>query len=68
MGGTRGSGVVSSAGDVLEMSVVGGVRGGVCVFGSGRRERIGFRRCLYQFCRNRGSLGRMSVFGLRYCG
>ena len=30
MGGTRGSGVLSSAGDVLEMSVVG-VIGGVCV-------------------------------------
>ena len=29
MGGTRGSGVLSSAGDVLEMSVVIGV-GGVC--------------------------------------
>ena len=32
MGGTRGSGVLSSAGDVLEMSVVGGV-GGVCDMG-----------------------------------
>ena len=29
MGRTRGSGVLSSAGDVLEMSVWGGV-GGVC--------------------------------------
>ena len=29
MGGTRGSGVLSSAGDVLEMSVVRGV-GGMC--------------------------------------
>ena len=29
MGGTRGSGVLSSAGDVLEMSMVRGV-GGVC--------------------------------------
>ena len=29
MGGTRGSGVLSSVGDVLEMSVVCGV-GGVC--------------------------------------
>ena len=29
MGGTRGSGVLSSAGDMLEMSVVRGV-GGVC--------------------------------------
>ena len=50
MGGTRGSGVLSSAGDVLEMSVVRGV-GGVCdmcmylarggVGGAGG-ERIGF--------------------------
>ena len=29
MGGTRGSGVLSSTGDVLEMSVVRGI-GGVC--------------------------------------
>ena len=29
MGGTRGPGVLSSAGDVLEMSVVRGI-GGVC--------------------------------------
>ena len=29
MGGTRGSGVLASAGDVLEMSMVRGV-GGVC--------------------------------------
>ena len=28
MGGTRGSGYVSTADDVLEMSVVSGVRGG----------------------------------------
>ena len=27
MGGIRGSGVLSNAGDVIEMSVVGGVRG-----------------------------------------
>ena len=33
MGGTRGSGVLSSAGDVLEMSVVRGVAGvcGMCM-------------------------------------
>ena len=32
VGGTRGSGIVSSAADVLEMSVVRGMRkvGGVC--------------------------------------
>ena len=32
MGGTRGSGVLASAGDMLEMSVVRGV-GGVCDMG-----------------------------------
>ena len=42
VGGTRGSGTVSSAADVLWMSGVSGVRGvsGVCamyMFGSGRR-------------------------------
>ena len=30
MGGTRGSGVVSSTNDVPELSVVRGARGGVC--------------------------------------
>ena len=35
MGSTRGSGVLASADDVLEISVVRGV-GGVYVFGSGR--------------------------------
>ena len=56
MGGTRGSGVLASAGDVLEMSVVRGV-GGV-------GDRIGFG--LYQFWRNMGRVG--SVFWLRWCG
>ena len=45
------------------------------VFGSGRRmrrrvewmrERIGFG--LYPSCGNRGSVGRVYVFGLRWCG
>ena len=44
------------------------------VFGSGRRvwiegrvdERIGFG--LYQSCGNRGSVGRVSVFWLQWCG
>ena len=74
VGGTCGSGIVSSAPDVHWKSVVRVMRGvgGVCemcVFGSERRgwkggERIGFG--LYQSCRNRGSVGR--VFGLRWCG
>ena len=56
MGGTRGSGFVSCADNMLDMSVVRGVRGvgGVC-------ERIGFG--LYQSCRSKGSVGRVSVFG-----
>ena len=36
MSGTRGSGVLSSTGDVLEVSVVRGVGGHVYVFGSGQ--------------------------------
>ena len=42
MGGTRGSGVFSSAGDVLETSVVRGV-GGVCdmCMCLARREGVG---------------------------
>ena len=38
MGGTRGSGVLCSAGDVLDMSVVRGV-GGVCGMCLGRGGR-----------------------------
>ena len=74
---TRGSGSVSSAADALGMSVVRGMRGvgGVCevymclargsVGGEGGwlDERIGFG--LHQSCRNRWSVGRVSVFGLR---
>ena len=77
MCGTRGSGVLSSTGDVLEMSVVRGV-GGVCdmcmclaqggVGGEGGRidEIIGFG--LHQSCGDRGSVGHVSVFWLRWCG
>ena len=77
MGGTRGSGIVSSAADVLWMSVVRGMRGvGVlyvrcaCVWlgaawvERGRvDERIGFG--LYQSCGNMGSVGRL--FWLWWC-
>ena len=67
MAGTPGSVGVSSADDVLEMSGVRGV-GGVyemcCVCLGG--ERIGFGP--YQCCRNMGSVGRMSVFGVRWYG
>ena len=74
MGATRGSGLFSSAGDVLEMSVVR-VVGGVCeALGSGMGgscwgcmgDRIGFG--LYQFWRNMGKMGYVSVFWLRWCG
>ena len=72
-----GSGIVSSTADVLWMSVVRGMRGvgRVCemcmclawggVGGEGVDERIGFG--LYQSCRNRRSVGRVPVFGLRWC-
>ena len=74
VGGTRGSGIMSTAADVLGMSVVRGMRGvgGVyemcmClardVVGGEGDERIGFG--LYQSCGNRGSVGR--VFGLWWC-
>ena len=74
MGGTRGSGALSSACDALEMSVVisvGGVcdmcmclaRGGVRGVGG---ERIAFG--LDQSWRNRGKVGYVSVFWLRWCG
>ena len=77
VGGTRCSGIVSSAADVLWMSVVPGMRGvdGVCEMcmcltlggvGGGGCERIGFG--LYQSCGNRGSVGRVDVFWLRWCG
>ena len=76
VGATRGSGIVSSTADVLEMSVVRVIIGvvGVCVMcllGARRRrggmeERIVFG--LYQLCGNSGSVGRVSLFGLRWCG
>ena len=71
MSGTRGSGVLSSTCDVLDMSVVRGV-GGVCDMcmclarggvGGEVGERIRFG--LYQSCGDRGSVGRM--FWLRWC-
>ena len=60
-GGSRGSGIVSSVAYVLGMSVVRGMRavGGV-------DERIGVG--LYQSCGNKWSVGRVSVFCLRWCG
>ena len=69
MGGTRGSGEDA----VLEMSVVRGMRGvgRVCemclawAWWEVCGERIGFG--LYLSCRNRGSVGHVSVFGLWWC-
>ena len=77
MSGTRGSGVMSNTGDVLEMSVVRGV-GGVCdmcmclarggVGGEGgewmRELGLGFTNPVG----TGGSVGRVSVFWLRWCG
>ena len=58
MGGTRGSGYVSSADDVLEMSGVGGL-GGVCelwmCLAQGGRYGVSDRIGFYQSCKNRGS-------------
>ena len=76
-GGTRDSGIVSSAADVLWMSVMRGMRGvsGVCEMcmslargglGGDGDERIGFG--IYKSGGNRGSVGRVSVFWLRWCG
>ena len=70
MSDTRGSGVLSSTGDVLEMSVVRGVGGvgGMCmclaravwVERGASGERIGFG--LYQSCVDMGSVRRVPVF------
>ena len=71
MGGTRGSGVLSSAGDVLEMSVMRGEgkeRDMCMCLARGWRcwgEWIGFG--LYQSWRNRGKVAYMAVFWLRWC-
>ena len=66
MAGTRGSGIGSSAADVIWMIVLRGMRGvgevyEMCmclarggVGGEGVYERIGFG--LYQYCENRGSV------------
>ena len=71
--GTHGSGIGSSAADVLEMSVVRGMRavGGVCVcvwLGAVWEERGDSRIVfgLYQSCGNRESGGCVSV--LWWCG
>ena len=74
------SGIVSSAADVIWMSVVCGMRGvgEVCAMcmclargglgGEGSELIRGFGLGFYQSCENRGSIGRVSVFGLRWCG
>ena len=68
MGGTRGSGILSSACDVREMSVVIGVGGvcDMCMERGGRcwGESIVFR--LYESRRNMGKVG--SVFWLQWRG
>ena len=77
MCGTRGSGVMPSTGDVLEMSVVRGV-GGVCdmcmcltrggVGGEGGEWMREYGFGLHQSCGDRGSGGHVSVLWLRWCG
>ena len=73
MSGTRRSGVLSSAGDVLEMSVVRGVSGVcdmcMCLARAGW-EVVGDRieLGLYQFWWNMGKVGYMCVFGCRGVG
>ena len=75
VGGTRGSGIVSSAADVLWMSVVREMRGvgrvcETCIYlarGGVCGEGVsGFG--LYQSCGKRGSVGHAYVFWLRWCG
>ena len=77
MGCICGSGIMSSVYDVLEMSLVRGVRvvGRVCKICMclGWVEMLGewvrgllFR--LYQSCGNMGSVRCVSLFGLRWCG
>ena len=65
MSDTRNSGVLSSTGDVLEMSVVRGV-GGVCdmcmCLTRGGVGREGAEWMVPQSCGDRGSVGRVSVF------
>ena len=56
VGGTRGSGIMSRC--VWVWLGRRRSRGGVSGLGFG----------LYQSCENRGSVGRVSVFGLRRCG
>ena len=76
LGGTRDSGIVSSAAEALWMSVVRGIRvGGVgemcmCLARRGVDGEGGewMRFGLYQSYGDRESVGRVSVFGLRWCG
>ena len=73
MGGIRHSGVVSTTDDVLELSgvrVVRGVSEGCEINMYLARDGVGgvggsIRFGLYQSCRNKGSVGHVSVFG--YC-
>ena len=58
--GMRGVGGVCEMCMCLARGGIGGEGGGLV------DERIGIG--LYQSCRNRGSVGRVSVFGLQWCG
>ena len=74
MGGTRSSGVLSSASDVLEISVVRGI-GGVCDMcmclargGVGGEWVIGLGLGFPNSGGTRGKMGYVSVFWLRWSG
>ena len=76
MSGTRGSDIVSSAPDVLWMSVVCGMRGvgGLCemcmCLARGGVGGVGVRGLGLDLTNAVGTwgIGRVSVFGLRRCG
>ena len=80
MGGTRGSGIVSSTADVLWMSVVRGIRGvdAVCevcmclarsgVGGEGYERMRGLGLGFNSPVGSRGVLDVCLCFGLRWCG
>ena len=64
IGGSRGSGVLPSAGDVLEMSVVRGVCG-VCDMWLGGVGGVVGERMRFGIYQSWGKVG--SVFWLRWC-
>ena len=69
MSGTRGSGVLSSTGDVFVRGVGGVCDMCMCLARGGVGGEGGeWMRGLYQSCGDRGSVGHVSVFWLQWCG